>query len=263
MAAPDSFYLPLSPTTHIHASGPIFLLSGDGSGAGLPAFAQQLLKQHRRRVRRVRLQTVLLAALVCVSLLSFLEPHARRGLQEVLLRARGSMRGPPPARGLDFPVQSCCIGQQCVRNSRGRHAVVTHVRSQREVTQLQVSERPDGRRAGARSAGAGWVGGFAVVILLRKQMRHPILPSRPPSPLLPPQQLAASLRRSNPSVDLAVMLVRGELGAGATQRIMDMGLTIFYVEPLRQYGGAVQQGCAGRGCQQGSVAVCLQPSKWC
>ena len=98
MAAPDSFYLPLSPTTHIHASGPIFLLSGDGSGAGLPAFAQQLLKQHRRRVRRVRLQTVLLAALVCVSLLSFLEPHARRGRQEVLRRARGSMRGPPPAR---------------------------------------------------------------------------------------------------------------------------------------------------------------------
>lgn len=71
----------------------------------------------------------------------------------------------------------------------------------------------------------------------------------PPSPLLhfvenvpthPPvarlQLLESSVRRSNPSLDLAVMLVRSELGAGATQRIMEMNVTIFFVEPLR-YGG--------------------------
>ena len=158
MAESNSFYMPLSPTTHIHASGPIFLVSGDGGSAGLPYFAQQLLKQHSRRVSRVRLQTVLLAALVCVSLLSFLEPHTRRGLQDLMLRARGGMRGPPPARGLDFPVQSCCIGEQCVRNSRGRHAVVTHVRSQREVTQLQVSKHAGQGKAVEWVAG-GWVRG--------------------------------------------------------------------------------------------------------
>lgn len=44
------------------------------------------------------------------------------------------------------------------------------------------------------------------------------------------------MRRSNPGVDVAVMLVRGELGAGATQRLMDSGVTVFYVQPLAPGG---------------------------
>jgi hypothetical protein len=56
------------------------------------------------------------------------------------------------------------------------------------------------------------------------------------------------MRRSNPGVDLAVMLMRGQLGAAATQRILDMSVTVFYVEPLgRQYGDQAA-GCAGQQC---------------
>lgn len=124
-----SFVLPLSPTTHVYTTGPVFLVSGDS----LPRLQQQLFRNRRRGVR---LQTLLLAALVFASLLSFFEPHINSGLREVLLRRGMSL--PPPARDLEFPVQSCCIGEQCLRNSKGRHAVVTHVRNQREVTQLQV-----------------------------------------------------------------------------------------------------------------------------
>lgn len=51
---------------------------------------------------------------------------------------------------------------------------------------------------------------------------------RPPCP----QHLEASVRRSNPGVDLGVMLVRGELGAAATQRLMGFNVTVIYVEPL-------------------------------
>ena len=48
----------------------------------------------------------------------------------------------------------------------------------------------------------------------------------------------AAVRRSNPGVDVAVMLVRGELGAAAAQRLMDSGVTVFYVEPLALGGAA-------------------------
>lgn len=45
------------------------------------------------------------------------------------------------------------------------------------------------------------------------------------------------MRRYNPGVDLAVMVVRGQLGAAATQRLLDLDLTVIYVEPLaRQFG---------------------------
>lgn len=60
-----------------------------------------------------------------------------------------------------------------------------------------------------------------------------LLPSRafacPPACL---QHLEASVRRSNPGVDIGVMLVRGELGAAATQRVMGLNVTVIYVEPL-------------------------------
>lgn len=141
---------PLSPTAVLHAHGPIFLVA-DAQGS-LPPYAAQLFKaagrqQRQQRLRRGWLQTLLLAALVVVSLVSFFEPHLRVGLEVALARARsGGAPLPLPARDLDFPVQACCIGQQCVSNSRGRHAVVTHVRSQREVTQLQVGEEVAGRR---------------------------------------------------------------------------------------------------------------------
>ena len=40
------------------------------------------------------------------------------------------------------------------------------------------------------------------------------------------------MRRTNPTLDLAVMLVRGELGASDTQRILGLPLvTVFYVDP--------------------------------
>ncbi|KAI3425708.1 hypothetical protein D9Q98_007684 [Chlorella vulgaris] len=175
---PDALVLPLSPTTTIHASGPIYLVDA----SSLPRH----LLRGRRRGSSARRRGLVLAALLCVSILTFFEPHLQAGLAQALLRAR-SGRAAAPARALDFPVQSCCIGQQCLAHSKGRHAVVTHVRSQREVTQLQ--------------------------------------------------QLETSMRRSNPGVDLAVMLMRGQLGAAATQRILDMNVTVFYVEPLgRQYG---------------------------
>lgn len=144
--ANPAWLLPLSPTTTIHATGPIYLV--DASSLGGP-LAQQLFARQRRGGgafrpgRRLALQGLLLAALLTVALLSFFEPHLRDGLAQALLRA-GAGRGPPPARDLDFPVQSCCIGQQCVRNSKGRHAVVTHVHSQREVTQLLVRRGQSG-----------------------------------------------------------------------------------------------------------------------
>lgn len=69
------------------------------------------------------------------------------------------------------------------------------------------------------------------------------------------------MRRSNPSVDLAVMLVRGQLGAAATQRILDLGLTMFYVEPLaRQYGS--QARCVHRPRLPHSWLV-KQFASWC
>lgn len=192
----DSFVLPLSPTTHIHATGPIFLVA-DSSG-GLPAFAQQLFscgappfaplqKAVRRSASSVslagrggspcarpRARSLLLLAAVLLSLAGIFQPRLRRGLELALLRAQGGASPPPRAAALDFPVQACCVGQQCVSRSRGRHAIVTSVRSQREVTQLQLLE--------------------------------------------------ASVRRSNPGVDLAAMLVRGELGASATQVRAGAGL---------------------------------------
>lgn len=63
-------------------------------------------------------------------------------------------------------------------------------------------------------------------------------PQRNPPPR--PQHLEASVRRSNPGVDLGVMLVRGELGAAATQRVMGLNVTVIYVEPLlpEERGGA-------------------------
>ncbi|PRW57962.1 glycosyl transferase [Chlorella sorokiniana] len=194
----------------IHTSAPVLIVAGDAEAHSLPALAQQLWRAAwpsggtggggvkrsastasltgRRQATRAG-RSLLLMALLMVGLLSFYELHVRGGLELALLRARVGMGGAPapPPRGLDFPVQSCCIGEQCVRNSKGRHAVVTHVRSQREVTQLQ--------------------------------------------------QLEASMWRSNPGVDLAVMLVRGELGAGATQRVMGMNVTVFYVEPPREVLG--------------------------
>jgi hypothetical protein len=127
---PDALVLPLSPTTTIHASGPIYLVDA----SSLPRH----LLRGRRRGSSARRRGLVLAALLFVSILTFFEPHLQAGLAQALLRAR-SGRAAAPARALDFPVQSCCIGQQCLAHSKGRHAVVTHVRSQREVTQLQVS----------------------------------------------------------------------------------------------------------------------------
>lgn len=198
--------LPLSPTTHIHASA-VFLINGGDQEAGgvaaLSARLQALLKPPppaslfrssssttslrgvaAAQARRPNARWALLAALLLVGLMGFVDVQG--GLQRALLRARGGIPVPPVS--LDFPVQSCCIGEQCVRNSRGRHAVVTHVHSQREVTQLQ--------------------------------------------------RLEASVRATNPGVDVAVMLVRGELGAAATQRLLASKVTIFYVEPLRDPWGA-------------------------
>lgn len=199
--APD-FILPLSPTTTLHAHGPVYLVSGSAAGssgqlaalfreAGAARHTAAVPRRTRRRV--ASLQTLLLLALACVSVGSLITPRLRVGLEEALAMARAGRGPPPPTRDLDFPIQACCIGQQCVRNSRGRHAVVTHVGSHREITQLQ--------------------------------------------------QLEASVRRTNPGVDLGVMLVRGELGAAATQRVMDMNVTVIYVEPLRpeERGGGEQR----------------------
>lgn len=127
----DPFFLPLSPTTTIHATGPIYLVDAN--------LGQQLFRLHRRPLRRARLQATLAACLVLVGVLSVFQPRWHDALASALLRARGGAPPPLLARDLDFPVQSCCIGQQCVDNSKGRHAVVTLVRSQREVTQLQAS----------------------------------------------------------------------------------------------------------------------------
>ncbi|KAL4457270.1 hypothetical protein ABPG75_012135 [Micractinium tetrahymenae] len=191
------FVLPLSPTTHVHTTGPIFVLPAGSSGQALEAlFRHAGAARAAPRHPASHLRAFLLLALACVSLASLTQPRLRLGLEEALAAATfGGSSGPapPPARDLDFPIQACCIGQQCVRNSRGRHAVVTHVRNQREVTQLQ--------------------------------------------------HLEASVRRSNPGVDMGVMLVRGELGAAATQRVMGLNVTVIYVEPLlpEDRGGASLQ----------------------
>lgn len=162
----------------IHTSAPVLIVAGDAAESqGLPLFAQQLSRSARagggggggvkrsasaasllaRRQPARFSRPLLLLALLTVGMLSFWEPHLRGGLELALLRARAGMGGapPPPFHGLDFPVQSCCVGEQCVRASKGRHAVVTHVRSQREVTQLQVRPVP----------GAGLLGPWGLAAL--------------------------------------------------------------------------------------------------
>lgn len=154
------FVLPLSPTTHVHTTGPIFVLPAGSSGQALEAlFRQAGAARPAPRRPLSTLRAFLLLALACVSLASLAQPRLRLGLEEALAAAAfGGGSGPAalPARDLDFPIQACCIGEQCVRNSRGRHAVVTHVRSQREVTQLQA------RAAGGCSQGTPASGSAAV-----------------------------------------------------------------------------------------------------
>jgi hypothetical protein len=241
----DPLFLPLSPTTTIHATGPIYLVDAN--------LGQHLFRLHRRPIRRARLQALLLACLLLVGILGLFQPRLHDALASALLRARGGAPPPLLAQDLDFPVQSCCIGQQCVDNSKGRHAVVTLVRSQREVTQLQASRPGVVAVSGLVPAllPLFWIPLPALFVPLALKLvcstgcvHMPSIGSRPvPAPLdsdsLPPhpQQLAASMRRYNPGVDLAVMVVRGQLGAAATQRLLELDLTVIYVEPLaRQYG---------------------------
>lgn len=196
----DHLVLPISPTTTLHAHGPIFLVAGaPGSSGQLEALFRQAGAGRavpRRRgsgsgnSRRIRLQTLLLVALACVSLASLFETRLRSGLEEALALARGTRGGgapPPPARDLDFPVQACCIGEQCVRNSRGRHAVVTHVRSQREVTQLQVSCICEGWHCKPRAVVLLPLLPLAVVVGSGGLFMQQHIAARPgPCPVLPP-----------------------------------------------------------------------------
>ena len=300
----------------IHTSAPLLIVAGDGDPYGLPALAQQLWRAARpgggsgvkrsastasltgRRQAARAGRSLLLLALLTVGLLSFYELHVRGGLELAILRAHMGMgrAPPPPPHGLDYPVQSCCIGQQCVRNSKGRHAVVTHVRSQREVAQLQVRT---------------WrlLCGVLVASLMPRPAKtrpcchlpcvpsllyfeSPVLPELPCSPPLiccsncksacgtPTRALTwrscwwvlpaafrcalqasnhAGQQRKGPGVRLRCncadassckcamtlppvapgpqhpsatsLQVRGELSASATQRVMSMNVTIFYVEP--------------------------------
>mgnify|MGYP007114764699 CR=1 FL=1 len=47
-----------------------------------------------------------------------------------------------------------------------------------------------------------------------------------------PQQLECTTRKSNPWVELGVMLVQGELSEGVLARIQALNITVNYVEPL-------------------------------
>lgn len=237
------FVLPLSPSTTVHAHGPVFLVADAASGRGLEhaLFASRGSSGRLRSLaarpapppRRPAARTLLAAALALAVLASLAVPPLRAGLQEALVRARAGAP-PPRARNLDCPVLACCIGEQCVRNSHGRHAVVTRVHGERDVSLLQVGAGgrwADGRRVQCVAAGV-----YRKMSTCRRlpagvgKRRHVSAPD-PACSALFVQQLESSVRRSNPGVDVGVMVVRGSLGAAATRRLLDLSVTVIYVDP--------------------------------
>lgn len=127
------------PPIQVHATGPIYVLTsphGGPPGAG---------GAHGRAAAfSKRLQTLLLAALAAVSLMTFFEPRVSTGtVMDSLGRKAGLWAPYADPRGLasvdlDFPVQSCCVGQLCLAQDTGRHAIVTFVHSDRQIRELQV-----------------------------------------------------------------------------------------------------------------------------
>ena len=142
----------------VHATGPIYVLTsphGVGPGAG---------GAHGRSAAfSKRLQTLLLAALAVVSLMTFFEPRVSTGtVMDSLGRKARAWAPSVDTRGLasvdlDFPVQSCCVGQLCLTQDRGRYAIVTSIHSDRQIRDLQVRDcwepGPAGPAAGGGPAG--------------------------------------------------------------------------------------------------------------
>lgn len=235
-------YVSPSAPIHVSATGPIYLLSPTGIA----------LRQHRQQrawlTRRV--QTLLLAALAAISLVVLLHPMgtslptqdaplaSRRagasrpvdsrpagsndGQQKLLSDSSSSSNSPPPVQLSEQRQQQHQLQQEAVM------LMATASTDLADAPLPTTAELPV------------HVCCMGVHCLSTTKQRHAVVTYvRSQAQLQAAQALASSLWRTNPGLDLAVMLVRGELPAGAADAVEGLNATIFYVDPL---AGATRTG---------------------
>ena len=188
--------------------------SGSGSPAGVspPGGSPNALGLPNavvaRRRAHVGWQSLLVATLLGLSLLAGLafglkHRHTlyKRG-QDVAGAVRYRLdRDLSGRRHASHPAPACCFDEGCLPR-----------RQRQRLLRKVLAAAPDQPRSGGRVAVVTYVLGEAYLPLF--------------------WQLECTLRRSNPGLELAVMLVEGELEAEAVESMRAAGVTLLPVEPL-------------------------------
>ena len=173
---------------------------GGGNGGGSARASPRGLPPLSARSWRRALSAALALAL-CLVLLFKHRSLYRNGQDAVAAAYYGldpAMLGRSEAR---YPAPHCCRDEACAARGSGSGAASSS--------------------SSSGGGGGGGTGRVAVVTYLRDDAYTPLL-----------QQLECTLRRSNPGLELGLMMVEGELGAGTLALARALNITLLPVAPL-------------------------------